>query len=345
MKKFCLILAVCLILGCLSGCSGSPAETTAATQAPTDPPQTTQPSTEQTTEATETTAATEPTEPRIIGYDLDIPEGFEINTSEDDRTLYLTKDPSDDSSILIRTQPSDESVLELDEEGFQNMQALDQEYLELELEQLQVDGEQALFADYTVVRNEQQIHILEYIVVGNEENFVFQFCDYTEESIWLDAFAETAASINLLMENEGIELDYSHLERYSLPCGISLFAAPGMEPQDAPGFSGCIGSREAIILVMKDDKAENNLTGLSLADYAKLVSKSNDLEAFSQDNYGNLHVNFYNSDTMGLRYYNNLIVKESQDSFWVIQMTCTSGNQANYDREFALWATSIVADQ
>ena len=40
MKKFCLILAVCLILGCLSGCGSSSeaTETTAATQAPTEAP-------------------------------------------------------------------------------------------------------------------------------------------------------------------------------------------------------------------------------------------------------------------------------------------------------------------
>lgn len=342
MKKICLILAVCLILGCISGCGerSVPTESTAAeTTVDTQPPAQTQ----QTTEPP-TTEATAPAEPKIMGYDLQIPEGFEINTSEEDRTIYLSKDNADGSSILIRTNPLDESVLELDEEGFEEYQALDQEYEELTVEQVRVDGEDALFADYVVLRNEQQIHIYEYIVVGSEENYVFQFCDYTEEELWLEAFEEAADSINLLMENEGIELDYSHLERYSLPCGISLFAGPGMEPQNAPGFSGCLGSREAIILVMKDDKVENNLTEMSLADYAALVSRSNTLESFTQDNYGNLHVTFYNSDSMGLRYFNNLTVKETQDSFWVIQMTCKADDQASFDREFALWATSVAAN-
>ena len=341
MKKICLILAVCLLLGCISGCGGSAQSTetsaneSVATQPSSQPQETTAPA---------TTEATQPTEPKIIGYDLEIPEGFEITTSEDDRTIYLSKDNADDSSILIRTQPLDESVLELDEQGFEQMQVLEQEYEELMVQTVRVDSEDALFADYVVVRDEQQIHIYEYIVVGSEENYVFQFSDYTEEEIWLEAFAEAAASINLLMENEGIELDYSHLERYSLPCGISLFAASGMEPQNAPGFSGCIGNRDAIILVMKDDKVENNLTGMSLEDYAALVSSSNELESFTQDIYGNLHVNFYNSDTNGLRYFNNLTVKETQDSFWVIQMTCIADNQASFDREFALWATSITAN-
>lgn len=344
MKKICLILAVCMILGCMSGCGGntrdaeSTAADTVATQAPTETQETTVPP------STQATEEVEPTEPNIIGYELEVPAGFEITTSENDRTIYLSEDNLDNSSILIRIQPLDESVLTLDEQGFEEMQVLDQEYEELTVQTVRVDSEAALFADYVVLRDEQRIHIYEYIVVGNEENYVFQFSDYTEEEIWLEAFKEAAESINLLMENEGIELDYSHLERYSLPCGLSLFAAPGMEPQNAPGFSGCIGNREAIILVMKDNKEENNLTGMSLADYAALVSKVNELESFNQDNYGNLHVTFYNSDSNGLRYFNNLTVKETQDSFWVIQMTCTSDNQASYDREFALWATSVAAD-
>lgn len=343
MKKICLILAACLLFGCISGCGAStPTETTQA------PPPATQPSTQpaETTEppTSETTQPTEPTQPKIIGYDLSVPEGFEINTSEDDRAIYLSQEPEDNSSILIRVQPLDESVLELDEAGFEELQPLTQEYEEMSLSRVQVDSEDALFADYVVTRGGERIHIYEYIVVGSEENYLFQFSDYTQEEIWLEAFANAARSINLLMENEGIELDYSHLQHYTLPSGISLFAAEGMTEQNAPGFSGCIGSREAIILVMKDNKEENNLSGLELSDYAVLVAEANGLAPFTQDNYGNLHARFYNSDSLGMRYFNYLTVKQAQDSFWVVQMTCTADNQAKYDREFALWAASISAE-
>ena len=72
MKKFLILLLVLTLCGC-----AAPAT----------------PSTEPTTEPTvETTEATEPTQPKIIGYDLDIPEGFEIKTSEDDRAIYLTEE-------------------------------------------------------------------------------------------------------------------------------------------------------------------------------------------------------------------------------------------------------------
>lgn len=337
MKKICLLLTVCLLL-CLGGCGGEEAPVkTGSTQPETTPPTTSAP-TEETTEPTEATV------PRIIGYELDIPEGFAVDTSEDDRTIYRCTLPDDSSSILYRVEPLDESVLELDEAGFQARNTMEQEYEQLRLEQTRVDGQPALFADYVAVRQEERLHIYEYLVVGTEKNYVFQFCDRSEQEQWLDAFAQAAQSINLLMENEGVSLDYSALEYYTLPCGLSLYAAPGMQEQEAPGFSGCIGSREAIILVMKDDKLARNLTGLTLNDYAALVSQANDLEDFTQDNYGNLHVSFYSSDDLGLRYFNALTVKESDECFWVIQMTCIASDQAAYDRAFALWATSIEGE-
>lgn len=342
MKKIRFLSAVCLLLLCLGGCGGREVPSVSTTDSTQPSTTQTQPATEPPTE--ESTEATEAAPPQIIGYEMDVPEGFEIETSEDDRAVYLSTLPDDSSSIVYRVEPLDEGVPELDEDGFQARIALEQEYEQLRLEQTRVDGQPALFADYVVLRQEQRIHIQEYLVVGTTENYVFQFSDCTQDEQWLDAFAQTAASINLLMENEGITPDYSALERYSLPCGLSLYAAPGMQEQEAPGFSGCIGSRDAIILVMKDDKLERNLTGLTLADYAALVSHANALEDFTQDNYGNLHVSFYSSDDLGLRYFNSLTVKESADSFWVIQMTCTASDQAAYDRAFALWATSIEGE-
>ena len=49
----------------------------------------------------------------------------------------------------------------------------------------------------------------------------------------------------------------------------------------------------------------------------------------------------HSTDTEGVEYFNNLTVKETSDSFWVFQMTCTAENQTAFAREFTVWATSI----
>lgn len=339
MKKMSFLLALCLIFGMIAGCGGA-----AETEATTEPTET--------TEVTETTADTTPTETtvpptteppyvNIIGYELDMVEEFDASVSEDDQLLYVSPDaPEDPSYVLIQIYDRDEGVLELDEAGFMALEDSIRDFVSLSLEVTSVDGIEALFADYTLKEEEVYTHIYEYHVVG-DRNYMFRFADSTDHNDWLEAYETSAGTINMLTENEGIELDYSHLEQYRLDCGVKLFAFGGMDEQDAPGFTACIGNQRALILVMQDDKEGNDLVGLTLQEYADLVSQANDLDSFTQDNYGNLHIGFYSTDELGVRYYNNLTVKESDDSFWVFQMTCAADDQATYDREFALWATSI----
>lgn len=340
MKKLSLLLAVCMLIGILAGCGGT--ESTEATTEATEPTETTADTT-----PTETTVppTTEPPYVKIIGYELDMLEEFDASVSEDDQLLYVSPDaPEDPSYVLIQIYDRDEGVLELDEAGFMALEEdVIRDFVSLSLEVTSVDGIEALFADYTLKEEGVYTHIYEYHVVG-DRNYMFRFADSTDHNDWLEAYDVCADTINMLTENEGIELDYSHLERYSLKCGVELYAFGGMDWQEAPGFTECIGNQRALILVMQDDKESNDLVGLSLQEYADLVSQSNDLEGFTQDNYGNLHLGFYSNDELGVRYYNILTVKESDDSFWVFQMTCAADDQATYDREFALWATSISFD-
>lgn len=337
MKKLSLLLALCLLFGMLAGCGGETEETQATTLA-TEPTETTADTT-----PTETTVppTTEPPYVNIIGYDLDMLEEFDASVSEDDRLLYVSPDaPEDPSYVLIEIQPRNEEVLELDENGFIALEETVRDIVSLSLEVTALDGIEALYADYTIKEEGVYTHIYEYHVVG-DKNYMFRFADSTDHNDWLESYAECIDTINMLTENEGIELDYSHLTRYSLECGVKLYAFGGMDQQKAPGFTECIGNQRALILVMRDNKEENDLVGLSLQEYADLVSEANDLESFTQDNYGNLHIGFYSNDELGVRYFNNLTVKESEDSFWVFQMTCAADDQATYDREFSLWATSI----
>lgn len=338
MKKICLFLAVCLILSCFAGCSGQPEESE-----PTSNPSQTAP-VEQTEPTQETVPpTTEPPIPQVIGYEITIPEEFVASVSENDRMVYISPDaPEDASAIEIQITPRDESVLLLDPDGYMKRNPLQgtQEYRTVKTELDEVDGIQAMFVDYVIKEDDVFTHFYEYHVVG-DRNYMFRFSDSTDDNDWLELFAEAVDTIELLTEDENLEFDYSRLEKYTLDCGIELYAAAGMSEQNAPGFTECLGSREAIILLMQDDKETNDLVGLTLQEYADLVSQANALEQFAKDNYGNLHTSFVSTDGAGMTYFNNLTVHETADSFWVVQMTCSVENQPAYDREFALWATSV----
>lgn len=381
MKKTCLLLALCLMLTILAGCSGEPAQTNT-----TPPPETTTGPVETTTAPTETTAPpTEPPEPVVIDFRLELPEGFEASVVQD--TIYVFTSPNapiDTSTITVEILDMDESVLSMGKEEFASRFELappeePEETQETEetgeteaptepdeteepvettepeetaysgpedfnlysMSVMDIDGWPALYCDYSLVYSGYTSHVYRFEVVVNYNNYVFTFTDNTDTNVWLDLYEDCISEIDLILDTEGIELDYSGLTNYNLGCGLSMYAENGMEYHKAEGFTACIGSRNVIILLMADNKEVNNLTEMDIEDYADLLCQTNDLGNFKWDTYGNLCTSFYSTDDTGMEYYNMICVKETEEDFWVCQMACLADNQAEYAKTFSLWASSI----
>ncbi len=380
MKKISLMLALCLVVSICAGCGSAPAETTAppqSSQTTTAPAETTLAT--QPTETEPLVIPTEMPEPEVIDFALELPQGFEATVITDTITVFSSPNaPMDTSTITVEVLPMDESVLTMDKETFLGMFPLvepteatevpetsepeetadpsePQETTEPEetapagpedlilysMTTMEIDGWPALYCDYTLVYNDYSSHIYRFEVVVNYKNYVFTFADNTDHNVWLDNYETCVGDIDLILDVEGIELDYSGLTHYELDCGMSLYAEAGMEPMKAEGFSGCLGSRNVIILMMADDKETNNLTDMKMEDYAALLRQTNELDSFRWDVYGNLATTFYSVDEAGMEYYNMICLKESEGAFWVCQMACAAEDQVKYARAFALWASSL----
>lgn len=265
----------------------------------------------------------EPTEPE---------ETIPAETTQPEQTTEPeeTGEPGETTEPVDATQPTESEV------------ERPKDFYTYERWETQVDGWPAIASEYTLVYEYYMAHVLRYEVVVNDCNYVFTFADGTDDNDWLAEFEECVESIDLILDTEGIELDYSGLELYDLKCGLSIWAEKGMEPQEAPGFTACIGNRNVIILVMADDKEANNLTWMKLDDYADLVSDNNQLSRFKWDTYGSLCTSFYSTDANGMEYYNMICVKETETDFWVCQMACAAEDQAQYAKAFSLWASGIM---
>lgn len=370
MKKISLLLALGLMLSICAGCGAKPAETTLP------PVETTTAPVETTTAPPETTVppTTEPPESVVIDFAMELPEGFDASVVEENRTVYISPNaPMDLSTITVEKLEMDESVLTMTQEEFltrfeapeetqptgetEETEETDpsesseptepaQEYPEevnfYSMETAEIDGWPALFCDYSLVYENRTAHVYRYEVVVNYNNYVFTFTDTTDANKWLGAYEACVPEIDLILDTEGIELDYSGLEHYTLDCGLELYAEQGMESHKVEGFTACLGNRNVIMLLMADDKQANNLTGMTLDDYADLLRQTNDLDNFKWDTYGNLCVSFYSTDENGISYYNVIALKETSEDFWVCQMACSADDQAEYARAFSLWASSVA---
>ena len=279
----------------------------------------------------------------VIGYEMDFPEEFEATMVEPELVVYQSPNsPMDSSGITVEVYEADESVLALDEDGFLDTLSEEADAFVNDIMKIEIDGFPALYVDYTVDNGDFYTRTLLYHVVATN-SYVFTFTDSTDDNDWMEAYRQCAQTITFILENQGISLDYNGLELYELDCGMSMYAIPGLEVQNAEGFTACLGSHDMIVLVMEDNKETNDLVGLSLEEYAQLVSDTNDLEAFKQDNYGNLQTRFYTTDETGMEYFNMLTVKETEDSFWVFQLACTAREQVELAKNFSLISSSITA--
>lgn len=341
MKKFYLILTALLAAALLGACgSDAPAETTMPTDAPV---------TEAATEAaTENLLPTQPPAPKVIDFRLELPEGFELSTVQDTIQVFSSPDaPKDPSYVSVEVFPRDESILNMDAQEFAEhlMDAAgsggDYEPFIQFLEEEEVDGFEAVFADYVQSSDDYTSHIYRYEVVTADANYAFTFCDSTDYNDWLEQFEECGKQIDLVLDTEQVNVDYQGLTLYTLSSGLRIYAEEGLEPQNAQGFSDAIANKNVLILTMADNKEKNNLTDMTLEDYAGLVAQSNQLPSFQTDMYGNLYTTFSSSDNNGLSYYNMICVKETSDAFWVCQMTCQDTDQLDYAKVFPLWASSI----
>lgn len=338
MKKLCILLALCLTLAMLAGCGGGndatePPTTETVTEAPTDA------STEPPTEA-----ATEPL-PAVVNWHFTEPEGFTAVSSNGNIGILAGPD-GDGTSITVMTLETTVDFSEVTEDNFAGILGVlgdeDTETVLNGMEAMEIDGYPAYLMDYTMTTSGITARYRAYYVSAGDCTYVFIFADATADGAWEDAFAASAATINMLQEGEIIPADTTGLASYDLGCGLSMYAAPGMELVEQEGFQACLADYDRLVMVIEDSKAEFGLYGLSLEDYASLYVDGETITGFESDPYGNLSTYFVNEGADGVMYIYYVTVKNTADSFWLVQCACAQEAAALYYEDFALWCATIT---
>ena len=339
MKKLRMILVFALVAAMLAACGGAPAETTApVTEAPTTAP-TTVP-----TEAPTTAPTLPPMEP-IVNFWFAEPDGFTTLTTGE--TLSILAGPDGDGSsisIIKLNTPMDFS--ELTEENFhESLGILGEEGQAPALNAMnpmEIDGYPAYFVDYNMTTNNVTAHYRSYFITDGESTVSFIFADATADGKWAEAYAASVDSINLLVEGELLPADTSGLELYDLGCGLSMYAAPGMEALEIEGFAACLADEKNTILVIQDNKAEYGLYGLTAEDYANVYVDGELITGFETDPCGNIATSFLSQGDDGETYFYYAVAKNTADNFYFIQLACSQLDAATMADDFAQWCATVT---
>lgn len=374
MKKISLILVLCLIMGIFSGCGAAIAgnltakPTTEATEEPTEKPTekpTTEATEEPTTEATEepttepteaptTEPITEPTEPEsdarvVAGFFLKAPDGFVEYPTEDDLPIWVATDESN-SNINVNIAEYTEEDLHVSVEDIR--EAFELFFTSVEdIRWIELDGLRTLYAEYTYEVDEDMTMRAVVCELYADRLYTFTFADLTENGAWMEAYRESAKTIHLLAPGEEapvIEKDdpselppfnYDGLTRYDLNCGFVLYAEDGLEFIEDDSFTDFLANDYMLFLSTLEAKAD--LTDVdTLADYADLIAEVNELDAFTVDAYGNLATTYtFSEGAVGWWYYT--VVKETDDTFCLVQFVCLMEDMEGYANLFPGWAASL----
>ena len=340
MKHLRIFLALMLVAALLTACGGNAAPTTVPTTAPTTAP-TTEPTTEPTTVPTEPALDLEP----IVNIYFDEPEGFTVLTAGE--TMSILGGPDGDGTsitMLIMATPMDLS--ELTEENFAEAMGLLGEGAEAPslnaLETLEIDGYPACLMDYNMTTNGVAARFRAYLITDGNITISLIFTDATADGAWAEEFAASAASINLLVDGEYVPVDTDGLELYDLGNGVSMYAEAGMEKLDVEGFDAILADDYSTVMVIRDNKADYGLYGMSVEEYASLYVDGEVITGFATDACGNVATSFLSQGDDGYTYFYYAVAKEVADDFYLIQCACDQENAVAMSLEFAQWCATFT---
>ena len=332
MKHLRILVALVLVAAMLTACGSKPVETAAPTTAPT-----TVPTTEAPTEAP-TTAPTQPSMEPIVNYYFDEPEGFIVTGG--DGTVTVIIGPENDGSLIgIMTMDEAVDFSELTEESITaNLGLVDGGDTTISMnftQPMEIDGYPACLVDYNVLSSDLTAHYSNYYVTDGISTLVFTFTDASADGKWSEAFAASAASINLLTEGEIVPADTTGLELYDLGCGVSMYAVPGLEALEIEGYAAVLAGESCTIMVIQDSKEEYGLYGLTVEDYASFYVDGETITGFETDACGNTATGFLSQGDDGVTYFYYGVAKNTADNFYFIQLACDQNAAMAMSGEFA----------
>lgn len=350
-RMISLLLCALLMMSLLAGCGKKPAEPGSEPTVTPSAPSASDPATEPTVEP-----STQP--PTESNHFVDVffqePAGFWPNGDTGD--YYSPDFPTDPSYLSMKSSEADDSVLSMTPllykavlklqlaSGAEDMET------DADVESItptQIDGCEAVKIDATMSMGEVTYRLLQYVVVTEDHNYIFGFADATENGDWQEAFAATAASIDLLREGETAKADFSKLTPYSFDCGVKLYCQEGMEQEDSEDSDVCMYADVFSFFANVDQKSDLVAAGfpanMTLEEYAAAAAEAYSLPEMTKDRLGNLCCTLTEeSDGETLYYY--FTVKEGANAFSVCYFCCYEEVSSLLQRNFSLWSSSITVD-
>lgn len=333
MKRVWILLVCCAVAAALAGC-GVAAEPTQVTEVP------------------ETTAEpeTQPTEPvpQVTAWSMYEPQWFLKTEETADRVVWMNpKMAEDPSNIILMVSPRDPSILDMDADAF--LLAMEEtadagSMVVNEVYATEVDGYRALYADYSYTMDGIPARSYGYYLVASE-TYSFVFTDCTADGRWAEAYAASAATIELLLEGEFASVHTEGLEHYDeLHQGINIYAEPDLTEKDVERIAAYL-TNGAVAMEVRFDMNTKKRSAQEYYDW-NFRTINTYMPELSVDKYGNLSACYVRLvGEAETPYYYFVSVKDVDGYLYTVFLYCHEELSPYYAEQFPRWAASLTVDE
>lgn len=159
--------------------------------------------------------------------------------------------------------------------------------------------------------------------------------------------AETTEPLPLVevtpAEGELLSPDTEGLKKYKLDCGLTFYGPRGLEEDEIDGLAGYLSGTYYVVMIIREPRAGTVLENVTLEEYAEMLAESNSLNPFVVDSYGSLATTYMaESFEFSGTFFYYTTVREGEDCFWLIQITCPDDLAQKNAGEMARWSATFT---
>ncbi len=145
------------------------------------------------------------------------------------------------------------------------------------------------------------------------------------------------------LEGEILEVDTKGMKEYTMECGLTFFGPSGLKEEKTEAMAGYMKNNYHLVMVIREQKTGTVLENATAEEYAEMLARSNGLNPFVVDRYGNLATTYtaegYEEAKEDFFYY--VTVKDSAECIWLIQIVCPVSISDESVENMAMWSATF----
>ena len=140
-----------------------------------------------------------------------------------------------------------------------------------------------------------------------------------------------------------VEVNTANMTHYDLECGFSFYGPGNLKEQKTEAMAAYMDSGFFLVMVIEEPKAGTAVENMTVQEYADLLTSQNNLTPCTTDRYGSLATCYAADSITGEKdFFYYVTIKETAESFWLVQFVCPGETAEEHVDNMAQWSSTFT---